>query len=172
MSRRSGRHHRRSVASFGIEPAAIRSWRDAVEVAIVYEWRGGFNNAEVNELHAEAFETRVFDESEWNWAELVHRYSLGWVLARDGGQLVGFVNVLWDGQVHAWIQDVMVAKANRHQGIGEQLVATARDGARVAGCEWLHVDFESELRTFYLNACGFTPTNGGLLALQEQDRDR
>jgi hypothetical protein len=51
-------------------------------------WRGAFTNAEVNALHAETFETKVFDKSEWNWAELVHRRNLGSVLARDG-DLVG-----------------------------------------------------------------------------------
>ena len=45
------------------------------------------------------------------------------------------------------------------------LVARARDGARVAGCEYLHVDFEDRLRPFYLGACGFTPTSAGLLKL-------
>lgn len=35
----------------------------------VYEWRGTFTNQEVNTLHAEAFNTRVFDESEWNWVD-------------------------------------------------------------------------------------------------------
>ena len=50
-------------------------------MTISYTWRGDFDNAEMNALHAEAFETRVFDEAEWNWAELVHRHSLGWVVA-------------------------------------------------------------------------------------------
>src|ERR1035438_10396613 len=63
---------------------------------VSYEWRGAFTNHEVNALHAEAFDTRLFDESEWNWVELVHQHSLGWVVARDGSELVGFVNVLWD----------------------------------------------------------------------------
>jgi hypothetical protein len=44
-------------------------------------------------------------------------------------------------------------------------VARARDGARAAGCEWLHVDFEDDLRAFYIDSCGFAPTNGGLIAL-------
>jgi GNAT superfamily N-acetyltransferase len=132
----------------------------------LYEWRGAFTNQEVNTLHAEAFNTAVFDESEWNWVELVHRYSLGWVIARDGAGLVGFVNVLWDGLVHAWLQDTMVAAQARGKGIGTQLVARARDGARAAGCEYLHVDFEDHLRPFYFGACGFTPTNAGLLSLR------
>jgi GNAT superfamily N-acetyltransferase len=137
-------------------------------VAIDYSWRGDFSNLEVNALHAEAFETRVFDETEWDWKDLVHRYSLGWVVARDGRRFVGFVNVLWDGLVHAWIQDVMVAKAARHRGIGTGLVAAARDGARQAGCEWLHVDFDDDLRAFYYDACGFTATNAGVVNLQDQ----
>jgi hypothetical protein len=33
-------------------------------VAIIYSWRGDFGNDEVNALHAEAFETRIFDESD------------------------------------------------------------------------------------------------------------
>jgi GNAT superfamily N-acetyltransferase len=136
-------------------------------VAITYEWRGEFGNEEVNRLHSEAFETRVFDESEWNWRALLSAHSLGWVLARDGGMLVGFVNVLWDGLVHAWIQDVMVAVDTRGQGVGRRLVAQATDGARDVGCEWLHVDFDDHLRAFYLDACGFTPTNAGLIALQQ-----
>jgi GNAT superfamily N-acetyltransferase len=108
----------------------------------------------------------VFDESEWSWWELVHRHSLGWVIARDDSELVGFVNVLWDGLVHAWLQDAMVAVRARGRGIGTQLVARARDGAKAAGCEYLHVDFEDHLRPFYFGACGFAPTNAGLLSLE------
>ena len=128
-------------------------------------WRGDFDNLEVNELHAEAFETRVFDESEWNWTSLVQAHSLGWATARSAGQLVGFANVVWDGSVHAWIQDVMVSAQARHQGIGMSLVATAAQGARDAGCEWLHVDFEDDLGPFYVGACGFTPASAGLMRL-------
>ncbi len=135
-------------------------------VTVQYEWRGAFANAEVNELHAEAFDTRLYDETEWNWQVLTARHSLGWVVARDGGALVGFVNVLWDGLVHAWLQDTMVAAAARRRGIGRRLVELARDEARRAGCETLHVDFDDDLREFYLEACGFTATNAGLIALQ------
>ena len=128
-------------------------------------WRGAFSNDEANRLHAEAFGTRVFGADEWNWEHLVAAHSLGWVTARLDSQLVGFVNVVWDGLVHAWIQDEMVASAARHRGIGRDLIRLATQGARDAGCEWLHVDFEDHLRDFYFTACGFTPTNAGLLRL-------
>ena len=93
-------------------------------------------------------------------------HSLGWVVARDGTALVGFVNVLWDGLVHAWLQDTMVAVDARGRGVGARLVATARAGAREAGCEWLHVDFDDHLRAFYFETCGFVPTNAGLIGLR------
>ena len=135
-------------------------------MAIEYEWRGAFGNDEFHVLHAEAFDTRVFDD---DWVALTERHSLGWAIARAGaaGELVGFVNVIWDGLVHAWIQDVMVAKSHRGAGIARQLVEIARDHAAAAGCEWLHVDFDDELKPFYFEACGFRPTNAGLIALQD-----
>ncbi len=128
-------------------------------------WRGEFTSEEANRLHAEAFGTRVHTAAEWDWRALVARHSLGWVTARDGDRLVGFANVLWDGLVHAWVQDVMVAADARHAGIGRRVVASARDGARAAGCEWLHVDFDDDLAPFYLEACGFRPARAGLMAL-------
>ena len=127
-----------------------------------YSWRGGFDNAEVNDLHAEAFGHRVLED---DWVGQVERHSLGWVCARDGDDLVGFVNVAWDGGVHAFVLDTMVTARAGRNGIGTKLVAAAVDGARTAGCEWLHVDFEDDLRGFYFDACGFTPTKAGLIKL-------
>jgi GNAT superfamily N-acetyltransferase len=130
-----------------------------------YAWRGDFENAEVNALHAEAFDHPVYDEAHWDWRAQVERHSLGWVTARDGAGLAGFVNVAWDGVVHAFVLDTMVAVRAQRRGIGRALVGTAVAHARGAGCEWLHVDFEDDLREFYFEACGFEPTNAGLIAL-------
>ncbi len=129
---------------------------------ITYEWRGIFENAELNALHAEAFTHRVLAE---DWSGQVERHSLGWVCARDRDGLVGFVNVPWDGGVHAFILDTMVTARARNQGVGTRLVAVAAAGARAARCGWLHVDFDDHLGAFYFDACGFTPTNAGLIAL-------
>ena len=132
-------------------------------------WRGAFSNAEVNALHAEGFETRVYGDDEWDWHGLTARHSLGWVTARRGEYLIGFANVLWDGLVHAWIQDVMVARSARHQGIGVGVVRACREAAREAGCEFLHVHLDDDLREFYLGACGFEPANAGLIDLSAPD---
>jgi GNAT superfamily N-acetyltransferase len=136
-------------------------------VTVQTAWRGAFTNEEANRLHAEAFGTRVFDSSEWDWERLVRRHSLGWVTARSERGLVGFVNVVWDGLVHAWIQDEMVATHARGRGTGRELVRVATAEARRVGCEWLHVDFEDRLRPFYVDACGFSPTSAGLLRLSD-----
>ncbi|MCS7481942.1 GNAT family N-acetyltransferase [Umezawaea endophytica] len=129
---------------------------------ISYEWRGRFDNTAVNALHAEGFDHRVLDD-DW-WAQ-VNRHSLGWVCANRGSELVGFVNVAWDGAIHAFILDTLVTASVRRQGVGAALVATAVEHARAAGCEWLHVDFDDHLTPFYLDTCGFTPTRAGLIAL-------
>lgn len=140
--------------------------------SVRYQWRGAFGNGEANALHAEAFGTRVFAADEWDWVALTGRHSLGWVVARDGdGALAGFVNVVWDGLVHAWLQDTMVAGSARGLGVGTELVAVARRETLAAGCEWLHVDFDPELQAFYIGACGFTPTSAGLIALQNGSDD-
>jgi len=132
-------------------------------MAITYEWRGKFDNAAVNALHAEGFDHAPLD-ADW-WAQ-VKRHSLGWVCARDTGELVGFVNVAWNGGSHAFILDTMVKSRVRRRGVGTALVAVAARESRTAGCRWLHVDFEDHLREFYFDACGFEPTNAGLIALQ------
>ena len=139
-------------------------------MATTFEWRGVFTSSEVNALHAAAFDTRLFSDDEWNWVDQLAAHSLGWVTARSPsptGRLVGFVNVPWDGLVHAWIQDTMVADDAGRQGIATRLIERAKQGARSAGCEWLHVDFEDHLRPLYFDACGFTPTNAGLINLVE-----
>lgn len=127
------------------------------------EWRGLFTNQEINALHAEAFDTPVFED--WDWVSQVQEHSLGWVTARQDDGLVGFTNVLWDGLVHAWLQDVMVALTNQHRGTGTDLIGVARTEAQRIGCEYLHVDFDASLSDFYINACGFSPTSAGIMEL-------
>jgi ribosomal protein S18 acetylase RimI-like enzyme len=127
-----------------------------------FEWRGEFGNRELNTLHAEAFAHAILDI---DWTSQVKAHSLGWVTARDAGELIGFVNVAWDGDIHAFILDTIVSLKRRRQGIGTRLIALAAAEARAAGCEWLHVDFDEEHRPFYLDACGFEPAHAGLMAL-------
>ncbi|HVB44619.1 MAG TPA: GNAT family N-acetyltransferase, partial [Streptosporangiaceae bacterium] len=46
----------------------------------------------------------------------------GWVCAREDGQLAGFVNVAWDGGVHAFLLDTLVTARVSRSGVGTKLV--------------------------------------------------
>ena len=129
---------------------------------LTYRWRDNFDNAAINQLHAEAFAHPPLAE-DW-WAQ-VNRHSLGWVCARDGDRLVGFVNVAWDGGVHAFVLDAMVNRSHRRRGIATQMIEICVAQARLRRCEWLHVDFARELAPFYVETCGFSVTPAGLIKL-------
>jgi GNAT superfamily N-acetyltransferase len=85
---------------------------------------------------------------------------------RRAGRLIGFVNVAWDGGVHAFLLDAMVVADERRQGHAVRMIRFAAEKTKEAGCEWLHVDFEPHLKRFYIDACGFRPTDAGLIALK------
>jgi GNAT superfamily N-acetyltransferase len=107
------------------------------------------DDAVLSDLHARAFggdPTAVHP-----WAARLARHALTWVGAFTEGELVGFVQVAWDGGAHAFILDTMVDPQARGRGIGSALVAAATAEARDAGCTWLHVDFEDHLTGFYLD---------------------
>lgn len=91
--------------------------------------------------------------------------SLVHACAYDGERLVGYVNVAWDGGGHAFLLDPTVDVAYQRHGIGRELVRRVTDAARERGAEWLHVDYEPQLAAFY-TACGFRPTNAGLIDLR------
>ncbi len=129
---------------------------------VVLDWRGSLDDDELYDLVVSHG-----GNPERGWWSKIQPHSLGWVTARTGeGTLVGFVNVAWDGSDHAFLIDTKTRGSFQRCGIGTRLVRRAAEQAKASGCEWLHVDFEPHLRTFYFNACGFTPTNAGLIDLQ------
>jgi predicted N-acetyltransferase YhbS len=104
-----------------------------------------------------------------DWAAVLAR-SLTWVTAHEDGKLVGFVHVAWDGGAHAFLLDPTVHPSIHRRGIGSALVRMAVESTRGSGVEWLHVDYEPHLTSFY-EACGFRPTAAGLIRLQNPRAD-
>lgn len=131
-----------------------------------YAWRGDVHGDELVALtlaHGGAGKA--------GWWDRIRPHSLGWVTARsDDGALVGFVNLAWDGADHAFLLDPKVRPDLRRRGVGTELVSIAAGCAKDVGCEWLHVDFEESLASFYYDACGFAPTRAGLIRLSEPGR--
>jgi GNAT superfamily N-acetyltransferase len=136
---------------------------DFVRVQPDIRWREEVSSAEVDALHAVAF---GHEPTNRDWFAQMQDHSLGWVTARLVHDLVGFVNVAWDGGAHAFVIDTAVSPNHQRERIGSQMVAIAGEHARQAGCEWLHVDFEPSAANFYLRECGFSPTAAGLLRLR------
>lgn len=131
---------------------------------IVYRWREPITDDEMVELVGSHG-----GRPEVGWWDKVWPQSLGWVTARRAdGVLVGFVNVAWDGADHAFLLDTKTRGSWQHLGIGTEVVRWAVEQARAAGCEWLHVDFEPDLALFYVEACGFRPTDAGLIHLRPE----
>jgi len=125
------------------------------------EWRAPVSDGELVELTRSHGGT-----AEVGWWDRIRQHSLGWVTARtESGQLVGFVNVAWDGGDHAFLIDTKTRPSHQRRGLGTAVVSRAVAEARAAGCEWLFVDFGPALTTFYLQACGFRPTPAGLIHL-------
>ncbi len=116
-------------------------------------------NQELNTLFADAWG----EPSDRDFAPVLER-SLAYICAYSDGELVGFVNVAWDGGIHAFVLDTTVRSHLRLRGIGTRLVQEAADAARTAGAQWLHVDYEPRLAGFYTK-CGFGPTAAGLMDL-------
>jgi GNAT superfamily N-acetyltransferase len=102
----------------------------------------------------------------WTDDELarIHRHSLCHACAYEGELLVGYVNVAWDGGVHAFLLDPTVRPDHRHRGIGTAIVRAMVEHLEGRGFDWLHVDYRAELDPFY-RACGFQPTTAGLIRL-------
>lgn len=89
--------------------------------------------------------------------------SFGWIVARDGGRMVGFVNIAWDGGAHFFLLDTTVHPDYRGQGLGREMVTRAVEACRGRG-DWLHVDAPVELMERLYD--DFTPTSAGLIDLR------
>lgn len=124
-------------------------------------WRGPITDDEMLDLVDSCGGNSVA-----GWWNQIRPHSLGWAAARDeAGQLVGFVNVAWDGSDHAFLIDTKTRGGRQREGIATRVVRHAALQAKVAGCQWLHVDFRDDPALFYFDACGFTRTEAGLIDL-------
>jgi GNAT superfamily N-acetyltransferase len=128
---------------------------------VVYRWNESLPDSEVDNLHSAAFNEPA-EGYRWRRARPL---SLGWVTARSDSRLVGFANLAWDGNLHAFLLDVAVAPDQRRRGIGSRLVGRAIREARNAGCTWVDVDFDDQLAAFY-ESCGFVPSRAGLIRIE------
>jgi GNAT superfamily N-acetyltransferase len=130
--------------------------------SIEYKLSPEVSNQDLNALFAEAWPDR---HKETDFGPVLS-HSLGYVCAYRADELIGFINVAWDGGAHAFLLDPTVRTDCRRRGIGRELVRRAKRLARDRGAEWLHVDFEPGLEEFY-RECGFRESRAGLIDLKQ-----
>ena len=130
-----------------------------VDSTISYRVSPALTNDALNALFAVAWPDNV-----WSDFEPVLSRSLAYVCAYQQDRLIGFVNLAWDGGIHAFLLDTTVHPDVRRQGIGRELVARAAQAARERGIAWLHVDYAPHLESFY-RGCGFRHTEAGVIRL-------
>jgi GNAT superfamily N-acetyltransferase len=94
------------------------------------------------------------------------RRSLLYLCGYMADELVAYVNLAWDGGIHAFLLDTTVHPNVQRQGIGLKIVQAAISAARERGIAWIHVDYEPHLHTFYMQ-CGFSQTMAGLINLDD-----
>jgi GNAT superfamily N-acetyltransferase len=131
---------------------------------ISYRISPAVTNDALNALFATAWPNHVWSD----FAPVLSR-SLAYVCAYQQDRLIGFVNLAWDGGIHAFLLDTTVHPDLRRHGIGRELVTRAAQVARERGIVWLHVDYEPHLESFY-RGCGFQHTAAGLMRLEQDDQ--
>lgn len=130
-------------------------------MAIEYRVNPPVSNAELDQLYAISWPNH---HPPYDFRPELER-SLAFVGAYAGEELIGFVRLAWDGSVHTFLLEPTVRPDFRRRGIGRSLVERAVAVARERGMGWVHVDYEPHLREFY-RACGFLPTDAGLIRLR------
>jgi len=127
---------------------------------ISYRISPAITNDVLNALFAAAWPDYV-----WSDFEPVLGRSLAYICAYRHDRLIGFVNLAWDGGIHAFLLDTTVHPEFQRHRIGRELVLRAAEVARARGIVWLHVDYEPHLESFY-RGCGFRHTEAGLMRLR------
>lgn len=116
------------------------------------------DDVSLSRLHAIAFGNAPGEVLPW--AERLRAHSLSWVGAFHQDSLIRFVHACWDGGLHAFLLDTVVDPRYQRRGVGKKLVQSLVQQVRATGCEWLHVDYEPHLNSFYRDACGVQGDGG------------
>lgn len=126
-----------------------------VSDGVTYRWRGPVTDAEMVELVNAHGGT-----AEVGWWDRIRPHSL----TPAGTSLTSSTSHL-TAETMPFSLTRKTHGAHQRKGIGMRSVQFAAQHAKAAGCEWLHVDFDADLAPFYFDACGFRPTDAGLIHL-------
>lgn len=84
-----------------------------------------------------------------------------YVVARDGGEIIGIGRALSDGVGDAYIHDVTVVNSHRRRGIGRRIVARILECLEQDGITWIGLIAEKGSPDLY-QKFGFAPFEGSV----------
>lgn len=87
------------------------------------------------------------------------------MIAIQSNDIIGMGRALSDGASDAYIQDVTVAKAFQHQGIGTHIVKAITDRLCADGLSWIGLIAEKGSHGFY-RKMGFSPMSDAVPMLK------
>lgn len=117
----------------GIEVKAVTSARRE-DVIVLYKEAGWWEQS---------------DEEGTDWVDGIVSDSALFVGAFDGEKLIGMGRALSDSISDAYIQDIVVLKAYRGQGMGRKIIQTLIAGLKERGVEWIGLVAVPGSRSFY-----------------------
>jgi ribosomal protein S18 acetylase RimI-like enzyme len=74
------------------------------------------------------------------------------MVAAEAGEVRGFAQILTDGEIRAYLTDIVVAASFRKQGIGKRLI---EEGFARANARYLDLLSTEDAETFYASFPGF-----------------
>jgi len=137
-------------APTGYDIRIVDSW-DSDEIVGLYReggwWKEGYDPAGIESLIRGSFLFAV-------------------AVPSSSGPAIGMGRVISDGSSDGYIQDVVVSKDFRGNGIGERIVRDLASRAREAGLVWIGLIAEEGTVDFYRRA-GFEPFPGTPMIFKE-----
>jgi GNAT superfamily N-acetyltransferase len=150
-----------------VDPAAsalLRHRPEALEPSLGIDRHGRPGNILISNPVLSPAETAALFEAAWGEQAPDSPPALDRCLAHvgsyDGGRLVGFVKLAWDGGDHAFVLKTIVHPDYQRRGIGRRLFERAAEIAGQSGVEWLHVDYKPALGVFMPGAASGRPRPG------------
>ena len=98
----------------------FKQYIPGVTIMIDYRVNYKINNEMLNSLFADALSNHT-----WKDFSPILSHNLGHVCAIEGDILIGFINIAWDGGMHAFLLDPTVRLEFLRQDIGTHLVRHA-----------------------------------------------
>lgn len=123
---------------------------------------------ELAELYQEAGWWEPSPDNDDRFLDLIIENSAIFVGAFDKKRMIGMGRALSDMASDAYIQDVVVLKPYRGEGVGQRIVRELIQGLKAKGVDWIGLVAQPGTCDFY-HALGFEPLKG-YAALKYKDK--